>query len=195
MNDNEEQKKLKLDSWLGNGERSTLGIPLVARTIMSFYNGDILDVGCGNGDLLRELSSLGIPRNKLFGSDIEEGHVELAKQRTNGLPIAWCDFSAAQPFPGKKFDCIAAIGWVHNYWPQHYAISLPPDQRCEGDYMQGIISQVLEALAPKGRFIYDWCNENRHPHSAMLEILNKNGLQRVAHINATTYIVVRKCDL
>lgn len=86
-NETPPEKQLRLHHWLAGGSHSSSNIPLVAQTIISFCNGDILDVGCGNGDLLRELINLGVPRNKLFGCDIEEDHVVLARQRTSALPI------------------------------------------------------------------------------------------------------------
>jgi SAM-dependent methyltransferase len=180
---------LRLHPWLGNGEISSTVVPHVAEVIYTFFGGDILDVGCGNGELLRQLQLRGVRGERLFGSDIEAGHVELAKKRTGLQTISWCDFTVTPPFPGQTFDCIAAIGWVHNYWPRHHAVHIPATQQYVGNYMQGIVEQVKANLKPTGRFIYDWCNEDRHPHSDMLYTLKAFGMTTVGKINDKTFIV------
>lgn len=180
---------LRLHPWLGNGEISSITIPHIADVIYTFCGGDILDVGCGNGELLRLLKLRGAKAERLFGSDIEAGHVALAKKRTGLETISWCDFTVTQPFPGHTFDCIAAICWVHNYWPLHHAINIPTTQQYAGNYMRGIAEQVKINLKPTGRFIYDWWNEDRHPHSNMAATLQACGLKTVGKIDEKTFVV------
>ncbi|MFW6256480.1 MAG: class I SAM-dependent DNA methyltransferase, partial [Candidatus Sumerlaeota bacterium] len=65
----------------------------------------ILDIGCGNGNLLILASCL-IPKPRLFGVDISQNAVEVARKRLPEGRFAECDL-AKEPIPfDEKFDLI-----------------------------------------------------------------------------------------
>lgn len=71
----------------------------------------ILDVGCGKGFLLYELSQI-VPNSKISGVDISRYAIEHAKEEIkSGLKVA-----PAQelPFPDKTFDLVLSVNALHN---------------------------------------------------------------------------------
>jgi len=70
--------------------------------------GRILDLGCGTGRLLLPLYKQGY---EVYGMDISEKMIELAKNKIKGLPITLVvgDFSKKIPFPDNSFDCIVRM--------------------------------------------------------------------------------------
>lgn len=68
--------------------------------------GDILDVGCAFGFLLRELSST---FDKMYGFDVSKFAIERAKKVIPEAKLKVSSLEDALPYPGKKFDCITAV--------------------------------------------------------------------------------------
>jgi SAM-dependent methyltransferase len=87
----------------------------VAKAIIDQYGikaGDkILDIGCGKGFLLYEISLL-VPGVEIFGIDISEYAIENAKEEIKGrLQIG---NAINLPFPDKYFDLVFSITTLHN---------------------------------------------------------------------------------
>ena len=53
---------------------------LLRRNELSLPNLNVLDIGCGNGGLLRFLASLGIPPKQLNGIDLMDYRITMARQ-------------------------------------------------------------------------------------------------------------------
>jgi SAM-dependent methyltransferase len=66
---------------------------------------DILDVGCGDGKLLRRLIDWGADRTRLHGVELLPERVEAAHRADPGLDVRQGDASAL-PFPDESFDLV-----------------------------------------------------------------------------------------
>jgi ubiquinone/menaquinone biosynthesis C-methylase UbiE len=89
----------------------------VAEAMVNHYNlpedARILDVGCGKGFLLYELTKL-LPKAKVFGIDISDYAVENAKEEVkSGIKIG---NATSLPFEDNSFDYVYALGCLHNLY-------------------------------------------------------------------------------
>ena len=66
---------------------------------------NILDVGCGNGYLLKKLKNLGF--KNLYGIDISKKNIESAKDK--GVKCIYGDVSKKVPFNDNFFDIVIAV--------------------------------------------------------------------------------------
>ena len=95
----------------------------------------ILDLGCGNGDLTKELSKYS---NSIIGLDFSHKNIELAKSYNHSSNIQYVCDDAGEYLSGiNAFDLIVA-----NMFLQHYQ-DLP-----------GIIEKIYNNLTSNGRFIF-----------------------------------------
>lgn len=89
----------------------------VAEAMVHYYNlpedANILDVGCGKGFLLFELTKL-LPKAKVFGIDISEYAIENAKEEVK--PYLRVGSAISLPFENKSFDYVFALGCLHNLY-------------------------------------------------------------------------------
>lgn len=72
----------------------------------------ILDVGCGKGFLLYELSAL-LPRATVVGFDISRYALREAKAELSGKLIE-LDAAASYPFADQSFDLVISLTTLHN---------------------------------------------------------------------------------
>ncbi len=72
------------------------------------YNlqGDVLDVGCGDGNFLARVARLGGRKNNLYGFDISKEAVRLAKKRKFISQIFVGDLLMPETLPKKQFDVV-----------------------------------------------------------------------------------------
>lgn len=89
----------------------------VAEAMVNNYNlpdnARILDIGCGKGFLLYELTKL-LPEAKVFGIDISEYAVENAKEEVkDGIKVG---NATSLPFDDNSFDFVYALGCLHNLY-------------------------------------------------------------------------------
>jgi ubiquinone/menaquinone biosynthesis C-methylase UbiE len=89
----------------------------VAEAMVKHYNlkddAKILDVGCGKGFLLYELTKL-LPKTKVFGLDISAYAVENAKEEVkSGIKVG---NAISLPFEDNSFDFVYALGCLHNLY-------------------------------------------------------------------------------
>lgn len=68
--------------------------------------GDLLDVGCAFGFLLRELSPT---FNELHGFDVSEFAIEKARKTVPKAKLKVLSLDKRLPYPDRKFDCITAV--------------------------------------------------------------------------------------
>jgi ubiquinone/menaquinone biosynthesis C-methylase UbiE len=69
----------------------------------------VLDVGCGPGDLLREMASQHGGWGRLLGMDLSPGMAIKAASLATGLPVSFAVGDAqAIPFPAESFDVVMA---------------------------------------------------------------------------------------
>lgn len=66
---------------------------------------EILDVGCGHGDWMADLSCLGAAANKLHGIDLDPGRIEKARRRHPVMDFRLGDASYL-PWPDQTFDIV-----------------------------------------------------------------------------------------
>ncbi len=66
---------------------------------------DILDVGCGRGDWLLELTRWGADPGRLRGIDLDQERVSVARRRMPSADLKTGD-AAALPWAGESFDLI-----------------------------------------------------------------------------------------
>ena len=89
----------------------------VAEAMINYYNlpenARILDVGCGKGFLLYEITKL-LPKAEVFGIDISEYAVENAKEEVK--PRIQVGNAVSLPFEDNSMDYVFALGTIHNLY-------------------------------------------------------------------------------
>ncbi len=80
---------------------------LIRRNELSLPKLNLLDIGCGNGGLLRFLASLGIPPNQLSGIDLMNNRIITARQLVPPSMSLLVGNAEAIPYPEQCFDLIA----------------------------------------------------------------------------------------
>lgn len=122
----------------------------------------IVDLGCGNGHLLLELSNEGY--KNLHGIDYSESAITLAKSIAKDRDLEWIKYDAV--------DFLSDPEWfVADHAPYQVvldkgtydAISLHPDQvQAKQDGVDGprekYVSSVHRMIDPKGLFLITSCN-------------------------------------
>jgi len=125
----------------------------------------LLDTGCGNGELLLRLSQAGYPREKLWGLDIEPGHIELARQRTQLDNFICSDLLEYVIDCDENYGIVTALGWIHNDWAWKHATGIPKRPQPRKAIHTLAVEGLVGLLAPGGILIIDWPNpdEQREP--------------------------------
>ncbi|KAI8639601.1 S-adenosyl-L-methionine-dependent methyltransferase [Parasitella parasitica] len=117
----------------------------------------IIDLGCGNGHLLLELSAEGY--KNLHGIDYSESAITLAKSVAEHRGLEWIQYDAvdflASP-PKGRFDTLLDKG-------TYDAISLNPDQvQAKKDLVDGpreeYVKSVYGMMGPDSLFLITSCN-------------------------------------
>lgn len=87
----------------------------VARQFIDHYqlknNHKVLDIGCGKGFLLYELTKL-LPGLQVYGVDISDYAIQHAKEEIK--PHVQVGHAKALPFPSDYFDLVISINTLHN---------------------------------------------------------------------------------
>lgn len=141
----------------------------------------LLDIGCGGGKLLKEISKT-VTHGRLCGIDHSEEMVKMAlkkNRRNNRITIKKASVSKL-PFQDYDFNTVTAFETIQ-FWP---------------DFMVDL-KEVLRVLKPKGTFLI----ANRYPEensswSDMLTFKNKQeyieALQEAGFINITADTETKK---
>lgn len=99
----------------------------------------ILDVGCGRGNLLRLFISLGADPNNLYGIDLLEKEIEIARHLTSGAHLLVGN-AEKLPYSDQEFDIVM----------QHVMFSSIHDQSMQ----RNIAAEILRVLKNNGIFIW-----------------------------------------
>ncbi|MDA1354567.1 MAG: class I SAM-dependent methyltransferase, partial [bacterium] len=88
----------------------------------------------------------GVKNDWLFGTDLAEAHVALARKNTGLSTIKVADAASQQGIPfSTSFSVVLALNWVH----------VPPKKRALNDYYQQIVRNITTSLNPGGILVYD----------------------------------------
>lgn len=105
----------------------------VAEQMIQHYglkkNAKILDVGCGKGFLLHEISLL-LPDAQIRGIDLSKYAVENAKEEIR--PCLQVGNAVSLPFKDKEFDFVYALGCLHNLYNYELFRALQEMERVSG---------------------------------------------------------------
>ena len=77
---------------------------LFRRSDLSLPKLNVLDIGCGNGGLLRFLASLGIPPKQLNGIDLMDNRITMARQLAPAGMTLSAGNAKTLPYPDQCFD-------------------------------------------------------------------------------------------
>ena len=106
----------------------------LTETLVELGITDILDVGCGTGSQLRQLSASGL---RCTGIDRSEGMLKVARKKSSGINYIQADASA-MPFTEHLFQAVLISLALHEKSPE------------EG---RKILKEMLRVLAPNGFLI------------------------------------------
>ncbi len=84
----------------------------VAIKIEHFKHGFILDLGCGNGNLLEKLKKY---KSKLYGADISSEMIKYARERLGNYAELIIADSESLPWQDNSFDIIVCTLSFHHY--------------------------------------------------------------------------------
>jgi ubiquinone/menaquinone biosynthesis C-methylase UbiE len=106
-------------------------------------DGKILDVGCGGGWLLEQLTGRGVEPRRLHGVDLLEARVSAARRRLPGADIRLAD-AGSLPYPDGEFELVTLLT----------CLSSTPDR----DAVGRALAEADRVLAPGGLLL---CYEPR----------------------------------
>jgi 2-polyprenyl-3-methyl-5-hydroxy-6-metoxy-1,4-benzoquinol methylase len=128
----------------------------------------VLDVGCGNGRLLTELSSKKID---YLGIDISKGLIELAKQRFPSRRFLIRDITEEESWARiGKFDTVFCLAALHHI----------PDR--ERQYL--VLKQIFEHTKPGGKLVISVWNlwQTRYWKMHLEQILKKKSYNNFSYL-------------
>jgi ubiquinone/menaquinone biosynthesis C-methylase UbiE len=110
----------------------------------------ILDVGCGRGDIMRQLLEYGADPELLTGIDLLDDKVEMARRRAPHLKVI-CGSAARLPFPDSSFDFVLQFTLFTSILNE--------------EVKRAIAAEMARVLVPGGRILwYDFSfNNPRNP--------------------------------
>lgn len=120
---------------------------------IELYSCRLLEVGCGNGNILQDFHTLNVPDGCLFGIDLLHHRVQLAHEKSPSFSVA-CSDGQQLPFPAKSFNMVL----------QFTAFSSMSDDHVR----KNVAKEMLRVLKPNGLILwYDfWLNPfNRQTHA------------------------------
>lgn len=114
-----------------------------------FYQGAVVDLGCGSGILARLLNDAGY---EVLGIDISPAMVALARRTAPAATIVEGSLLDVE-LPPAGTVAVTAIGEALNY---------ATDPRAGLDALTGLASRVVRALEPGGVFLFDVAGPGRN---------------------------------
>lgn len=101
----------------------------------------VLDLGCGTGTLLAELST----GQEAWGVDPAGAMLEIARQRPGGDRVTWIEADARTVGLDRRFDLILLTGHA-------FQVFLTRDDQA------AVLQTIARHLSPDGRFVFDTRN-------------------------------------
>lgn len=113
-------KIAKINQLLGGNQLTLRGVQKLIVTLPKTAEITIVDVGCGNGDMLRTLADYGFKNNlkfKLIGIDANNFTIEHAKELSeNYLNISYqCEDVFVKQFSELKYDIVLCTLTLHHF--------------------------------------------------------------------------------
>ncbi|MGH9709923.1 MAG: class I SAM-dependent methyltransferase, partial [Candidatus Acidiferrales bacterium] len=123
---------------------------LRASGVQSLRGLRILDVGCGRGDLLRQLLSYDAEPSCLFGLDLLNDRVQEARRFSPHFYFV-CGSGSQLPFPDGSFELVVQFTVFTSVLSESFRRSMA--------------SEILRVMSPGGRLLwYDFAYDNpRNP--------------------------------
>ena len=113
-------KIAKINQLLGGNQLTLRGVEKLIRSISKTTTISIVDVGCGNGDMLRSLADYGLKNNldfQLIGIDANNFTVNHAQQLSRNYPnISYqCEDIFDENFAKLKYDIVLCTLTLHHF--------------------------------------------------------------------------------
>ena len=113
-------KIAKINQLLGGNKLTLHGVQDLIETIPNQKEISIMDIGCGNGDMLRTLADYGIKKNlnfQLTGIDANSFTINHAQKLSNNYPnISFrCQNVFGKPFEELKYDIVLCTLTLHHF--------------------------------------------------------------------------------
>ena len=113
-------KIAKINQLLGGNQLTLQGVKELIGKVPKTTEFTILDVGCGNGDMLRTLADYGLKHNfnfRLIGIDANNFTINHARKLSeNYLNISYrCEDIFSQPFEELKYDIVLCTLTLHHF--------------------------------------------------------------------------------
>lgn len=138
-----DRRAASYDRWWASYVRRTTAATLARLPVaLSSLSGAALDVGCGTGVLLRELTRAAAGL-RLCGLDLSPGMLGIARRRLGtGVPLVAATADRL-PFAPGAFDLVVSCSSLH-FWPDPSAA----------------LAEAGRVLRPGGRLVLtDWCDD------------------------------------
>lgn len=116
-------KLASINRWLGGNKVTMDGLKYLLKEQPEKQNYRIIDIGCGGGDILREIADFGRRKNlifKLVGIDANEETVRYARQISSTYPeISYehCDIFSKE-FRAMNYDIVLSTLFLHHFGDQ-----------------------------------------------------------------------------
>jgi 2-polyprenyl-3-methyl-5-hydroxy-6-metoxy-1,4-benzoquinol methylase len=109
-----------INNFLGGNKLTLEGVKSLLQTASSSNSITIVDVGCGNGDMLRKLADFGLKNNlnlNLIGIDANEFTINYAIDISKSYPnITYrCENIFDKPFSQLKYDIVLCTLTLHHF--------------------------------------------------------------------------------
>jgi len=123
----------KFDSGYG-GKHSRELYDNVLHKLSQFSFNNILDVGCGTGNLLSLISSK--YKVQLYGIDLSPNMLEIARNKLDGNADLRVGDSENLPFENESFDIVTCTDSFHHY-----------------PHPENVLEEIKRVIKPKGRIL------------------------------------------
>jgi len=113
-------KIAKINQLLGGNQLTLQGVKELIGNVRTATEFTIVDVGCGNGDMLRTLADYGLKHNlnfRLIGIDANNFTINHARQLSENYPnISYrCEDIFSQAFEELKYDIVLCTLTLHHF--------------------------------------------------------------------------------
>ena len=109
-----------INRWLGGNKVTVNGLKAILEKHPKVQEITIVDVGCGHGDILRDVAKFGRKNNykfKLIGIDANPTAIEYANELSTDFPELSFETQDifSEEFKSRKFDIVLATLFLHHF--------------------------------------------------------------------------------